>query len=393
MTNMALPLVFKTEVLGLSAPAVLKVVDVDEFVRNGWPPERCVFLLDHATTAERDALCRLPWAAVMAVEPAALASVRTVVRTPSPANAMQPGDVIEIAPGRPTLRVLYRRGDVGNVLFATERCNSYCLMCSQPPRAVDDRWRIRQNLDLIGLIDRDEPSLAITGGEPTLLGEDLVSLIRVCAEKLPDTDLQILTNGRAFAASDLASKAASVSHPKLQWNVPLYADVAPVHDYVVQANGAFHQTVSGLYRLAEMHQNIEIRVVLAKPTVPRLKALAHFIYRNLSFVRHVALMGVESIGFALANREELWMDPVDYQEELAHAASFLADRGIRTSIYNLPLCVLPRSLWPLARQSISTWKNLYLPACAGCTERTRCAGFFASIREEWTSRGIAPIRA
>ena len=39
--------------------------------------------------------------------------------------------------------------------------------------------------------------------------------------------------------------------------------------------------------------------------------------RNLPFVDHVALMGLENTGFALANQERLWIDPLDYADDLA----------------------------------------------------------------------------
>ncbi len=290
------------------------------------------------------------------------------------------------------MRVLYRRGDLGNVIFATERCNSYCLMCSQPPRDVDDQWRVQQNLDLIPLIDRDEPSLAITGGEPTLLGEGLVQIIGACAAQLPATDLQVLTNGRAFSRPEVAARLGRIAHPQLQWNVPLYADVAPIHDFVVQAEGAFQETIKGLYALGRAGMNIEVRVVLHRPTIERLSALVRYVYRNLTFVRHVALMGIESIGFALANRDQLWIDPVEYQAELQYAVTYLHDRGIRVSIYNLPLCVVSPSIRPFAAKSISTWKNVYLPDCAACEVKSQCGGFFASINKQWTSKGIGPIK-
>jgi His-Xaa-Ser system radical SAM maturase HxsC len=389
---MAIPLVLKADNSGFSAPAILKAVTPDEFVRHGWPPHRSVLLLDSIPETARAAMLAVPWAAVLTSDAPTAVSGPTITHLRIP-NAIQAGDVVEVVPGRPTLRVLYRRGDNGNVLFATERCNSYCLMCSQPPRDVDDRWRVSQLLDLIDLIDRDEPSLAITGGEPTLLGNGLVAIIERCKTALPDTDLQVLTNGRLLAQGDLARRAADVGHPKLQWNVPLYADVAPIHDYVVQSQGAFVETVSGLYRLAEAGQAIEIRVVLHRPTIPRLAGLVRFIYRNLSFVRHVALMGIEPIGFARANYASLWIDPVDYQSELAFATTFLHDRGMNVSLYNLPLCVLPRSLWPWATRSISNWKNTFPPECADCRVRTRCAGFFASTDEQWASKGIRPILA
>lgn len=388
---MALPLVLKTETFSLPGPMTLKAVDGEEFVRHGWPPGRSVLLLDAVPEDQRSSLLQVPWGAVMSSQPSEVSTAAPVLRHPDPHQGVRPGDIIEVNPDRPMLRVLYRRGDNGNVIFATERCNSFCLMCSQPPREVADEWRIRQNIELVDLIDRDEPSLAITGGEPTLLGQGLVDIIGACGRALPDTDLQILSNGRGFADSDLALRVRAVSHPKLQWNIPLYADVSAIHDYVVQSAGAFDQTIRGLYKLAEAGQRIEIRVVLHRPTVPRLAGLARFIYRNLSFVRHVALMGIEPIGFARANHEALWIDPVDYQGELAEAVAFLHGNGIPVSLYNLPLCVLRQDLWPFAAKSISHWKNVYLPACEGCSLQRRCAGFFASIDKKWTSRGVAAV--
>src|SRR5690348_174355 len=36
------------------------------------------------------------------------------------------------------VRTLFRAASANNSLFVTEQCNSYCLMCSQPPRRVND---------------------------------------------------------------------------------------------------------------------------------------------------------------------------------------------------------------------------------------------------------------
>ena len=90
---------------------------------------------------------------------------------------IQPGDVVRVRPGSSLVSVLYRRGSRANTLFATERCNSRCLMCSQPPREAEDSWRVEELLRLVELIDLDEAQLGISGGEPTLLGEDLGRLI------------------------------------------------------------------------------------------------------------------------------------------------------------------------------------------------------------------------
>jgi hypothetical protein len=47
-------------------------------------------------------------------------------------------------------------------------------------------------------------------------------------------------------------------------------------------------------------------VVLHAITAPRILATCRSLARNLPFVDHVALMGLESTGFAIANHELLW---------------------------------------------------------------------------------------
>jgi hypothetical protein len=89
-------------------------------------------------------------------------------------------------------------------------------------------------------------------------------------------------------------------------------------------------------------------------------------------------MGLEITGFTRPNLKELWIDPYDYQSELAAAVEHLAIRGMNVSIYNHTLCVIPESLWPFARKSISDWKNNYLHVCNDCDVRKRCGGFFKS---------------
>jgi len=250
-------------------------------------------------------------------------------------------------------------------------------MCSQPPKDWDDVEALTErNLQIIELIDDPPCYLTITGGEPTLLGEHLFRLIEQLKTRMPETELHVLTNGRTFAWPKYAQRFAGTGHPNVCLGVPLYADIAAVHDYVVQARGAFDQTVAGLHQAARNGVRTEIRVVLHKLTVPRLFRLVEYIYRNLTFVEHVALMGQEYTGYTPRNIEHLWIDPFDYQDQLVEAVNFLAIRNMNVSIYNHQLCTLDKSLWKFARKSISDWKNLYLPECKGCEVLSECGGFF-----------------
>ena len=101
-------------------------------------------------------------------------------------------------------------------------------------------------------------------------------------------------------------------------------------------------------------------------------------------------MGLENMGYVKKNWDLLWVDPLDYLDELESAVRHLFYRGLNVSIYNLQLCVLPQSLWPFARQSISDYKNIFLDACSQCGAQTQCGGLFLSS-ETRHSRGIHPI--
>lgn len=387
-----LPLRSKAELLGWQSPPLIKVASLAEFAAGEFPLEHMALDL-RGPCGDRisESLAGLPWAGFLVEKGGQPPAGRPTIRLTENQHIVQPGDVVELQPTVSQLAVRYRRGDNGNVLFATERCNSFCLMCSQPPRQVEDSWRTDGLCELISLIDKDEPSLAISGGEPTLLGDGLVDVIRKCADVLPRTQIHVLSNGRRFAQTGFAEKFRSV-HESLSWGIPLYGDHFGLHDFVVQSKGAFAETLRGLYALHLAGQEIEIRVVLVKPTVKRLTEIARFIYRNLPFVNHVALMGIEPIGFAKANYELIWIDPADAMESICTAIQFLEQRGMDVSIYNLPLCVIPESFRRFAKPSISKWKQNYLPACNDCDERQTCGGFFDWITPKWTSRSICTIR-
>lgn len=379
----------RTEMAGWTA-GLYKVSGLSQFASGMIPPERLVLDARAADVSPHIShLSTLPFAGVLTDAPPVDPGLPWIATRHLDLDLSE-GDVIEVQPTAGKVARRYQRGARGNILFATERCNSFCLMCSQPPREVPDHWRPQAMKDLVDLVDRDAPLLTITGGEPTLLGDGLIEVIDHAARVLPTTDIHVLSNGRTFADEGFAARFAS-RHPRLSWGVPIYGDHFALHDFIVQRQGAFQQTVRGLYALHAAGQSIEIRVVLVKPVIERIEAIAHYLYRAFPFASHIALMGLEPTGFAKAHRDEVWMDPVDFGPTLARATAFLARRGMNVSLYNLPLCVLPESARPFAVPSISDWKQVYHPACDGCALRARCGGFFAWATDEWTSRAIAPI--
>lgn len=270
-----------------------------------------------------------------------------------------------------------------NAIMATERCNHRCIMCPQPP-VLQEKDKTQFNLKLISLMDKDTQEIGITGGEPTLIGDKLFILIRQIQKQLPKASISILSNGVKFADKEYAMKLAKCRHQDLQIDIPLFSDITEEHNRIVGAN-TFYKTVQGLYNLALFRQRIGLRIVVHKQTYKRLPQFADFIYHNFPFVSQVAFMQMETTGLAKENFDDLWIDPYDYNEQLREAVLLLADRGMKPYIYNAQLCVLPEDIRCYAQQSISDWKDIYIPECEGCALKGQCAGIFESNRQAYST--------
>lgn len=342
-----------------------------DVLKNGFP-------LYLAIEADRSALNAAPENAARAV-------------LPESARYLADGDVIRISPLAKEYRVVFRHGGKHNSILLTQRCNHYCLMCSQPPRDANDDWLIAETEQLLQLIPTDASELVFTGGEPTLYGDRLISLLKLSERLLPRTAIHLLSNGRRFADPSYADAYARVKHHDLMVGIPLYSDDPSRHNYVVQADGAFDETVAGILNLKRRHQRVEMRVVLHAQTIERLPRLAEFIARNILFVDQVALMGLEITGFGRSNLETLWIDPYDYRETLEEAVSILSAYRVPVRVYNHQLCVVTPFVRRFCVKSISDWKNEYLPQCAACELRNECGGFFSTQVKYRHSDHIEPV--
>ena len=314
---------------------------------------------------------------------------RAVVADPS---LLESGDVLALEPHRRHAEVLMRQSDQHHTVFLTNRCNSRCLMCSQPPTDVDDSWRSDEAIEVIRHMAWSPQVIGFTGGEPLLLGSALRHVLMATADRHPKTLIEVLTNGRLAADGAYAKDLFAGLPRKFCWMVPLYGHAPFLHDHVVQAQGAFDETLQGLLNLQRHAQLIQLRVVLIRPVLEILSSLADFIALNLPFVREVALMGCEPVGLALANREDCEVDLGEWQDEIRAAVRRLQRGAVPVVLMNTPLCGLSPDLWPLAHRSISDWKNTYAPACEPCQVKRECCGLFAWHERGWAPNVLHPVR-
>ena len=263
-------------------------------------------------------------------------------------------------------------------------------MCCQPPKKRDDfDYYFKKNIALIKSAPKETKEVCITGGEPTLAGDKFFELIRLVREELPDTDIQILSNGRTFMNHDFAHQLKESGGDKVFVGVPLHSDYAGDHDRIAGIKGAFSETMLGLYNLGDEGIPVELRIVINKMNYLRLPQMAEFIFKNLYFVAWTAWMGMEDTGYATKNANHIWIEPIDYIPQLCKAIRCLSDWDLPASIFNIPLCLLPEEYHPYAAKSISDWKTKYLDLCEECLLKEKCCGLFATSKT--TFKGLKPL--
>lgn len=277
-----------------------------------------------------------------------------------------------------------------NTLFVTGQCNNHCLMCCQPPLNSDDIDSLyEENLIRIHNAPKNLNSIGITGGEPTLLKDKLISLIKEIRTSLPETDIHLLSNGRRFVDRDYAAEIVKAGEGRIIFGIPLHSDYAKDHDIIAGAKNAYNETIIGLYNLAINGASIELRIVINAINYLRLDSIASFIQKNLPFVEWTAFMGMERVGYA-RNNATIWIEPKDYICNLVKAVEFLDQWNLNVDIYNIPLCLLPANYHKFACKSISDWKTSYNKLCNECSKISDCCGLFSTSNKIY--EGLKPFK-
>lgn len=297
-------------------------------------------------------------------------------------DEIEDGAIVRIEDG--TLFITIRPSSNAQTLFFTSKCNHYCLMCSEPPQTANDDYLISDNLKIIELLDKDLEVIGISGGEPTLLGDNFIKIVKKIREELPETTIRVLTNGRAYTNKKFVKELADVAGEYLVSEIPLYNAYYAKHDYIVQAKNAFFETIEGFYNCAKYGLRTDVRIVISKQNYNDLEDLTYFIYKNIPFVEHIAFMGLEYIGFAVNNIRDIHISPLEYREQLKDAIHLSRKYSLNVSIYNLPLCLVHEDVRMYAQQSISDWKNEFSDVCDSCDLKNVCSGMFTSTRPHFT---------
>ena len=277
-----------------------------------------------------------------------------------------------------TITVVWEKQAPMNPLLLTEMCDCRCLMCPQPPKE-HDQFLTEISKRILNLVKiENTQAICLTGGEPTLLKDDLFDILGIINKEHPKSAVMMLTNGKSFANFEFTKRFIAVKPRNFLTCVSMHGDVDELHDQIAGVKGSFYKTAMGLQNLARFREKIEIRIVVNRLNAHRLESIATFIQRNFPFIYHCTFMGMEITGLACDNYDDVWIDPYEYRDQLSRAIRVLSRADMNVSIYNLPLCLVEPKSWSFARKSISGWKNDYLPICEGCLVKVKCCGIFTT---------------
>ncbi|MCK4258825.1 MAG: His-Xaa-Ser system radical SAM maturase HxsC [Halanaerobiales bacterium] len=289
-------------------------------------------------------------------------------------------DVIQIDENSGVIHILYRNNSSDNALVITNKCNCNCIFCpeSSGVRKATNFITLRYLNRLIDLIPDDCLSLCITGGEPTLLKDELFPIIKKCKDKFVNTEFLFLTNGRMFSNLKYTYEFVQSRPEQLVLGIAIHGHQPELHDYCTGVKNSFIQTFNGIKNLYRMNEKIELRIVVNKLNYKYLLNIAQMIVKYYPNIHRVSFMGLEMLGNAAVNRDEIWISFKNAGKAIKQPLLFLLKHGIHTQIYNFPLCFLEENLWQFAVQSISDYKVKYLKDCLKCDVKDHCGGFFGS---------------
>ena len=273
----------------------------------------------------------------------------------------------------------YEAGSGETTVVTGLGCNTNCVMCpvSEKSRIHAYPAPLSELTNQIEYFGTSVEHVTITGGEPTLLKQALIDIIKKVKQQCPVAEILILTNGRTFCIEPYAEMFIQNLSAFDRIAIPIHGSTNAKHDAITQSNGSFEQTLRGLQILASGKMQLEIRIVVSKLNYTDVSNIADAILK-LPRVTVVNFIGLEMCGNAIKNRDRVWIDYSVAASSCENAIEKIIHAGIDVGLYNFPLCAVKRKYWSICKDSISDYKIRYKPECADCSVREICNGVFSS---------------
>jgi len=283
----------------------------------------------------------------------------------------------------------YRADSSDNAIVCTLQCNSNCIMCpcSEQSRRNSGLSSLTELRELLRYIPKDAPFLTVTGGEPTLLKEDFFDLMATLQYNFDQTRFLLLTNGRAFGDYKFTERFIECIPNNIRVGIPIYGYNEESHDSITQTPGSFKQAVIGIHNLLHYNIETEIRIVVTKRNIDNMERIARYIIKYFRGIACVNIMGLEMLGNAAKNKEEVWLSYDEAFQKCKKAIRLLIANGIDTQLYNFPLCAVGPAYWSICAKSISDYKVDFSEECGQCDLKEICGGVFNSTKRVINFKG------
>lgn len=275
--------------------------------------------------------------------------------------------------------IYYDSTSVDNALFITNKCNSNCIMCP-----ISDKMRKNSNitpidilLKICGQIPNDANHITITGGEPFLLKKNIFQLFSYLKGYLNSVEYLLLTNGRAFSDKEYFKLFCESAPDNLIIGIPIHGYDIITHDFITRTKDSFVQTIKGIKNLLSRHIRVEIRIVVSKLNIHFIDKIVNLIINELKGVYTVKFLGLEMLGNARHNIDQVWLDYQSSFQYMKEPIKNLIINGFNVGIYNYPLCCVDKEYWSICEKSITDYKVSFLDECNKCKKQDACGGMFS----------------
>ncbi len=255
-------------------------------------------------------------------------------------------------------------------------CDNACLFCCREgigfpsPRVGGPRAEPVSELSARLAAAREfADEVTFVGGEPTLLGDELVSAVAE-ARRLGFRSIGVQSHGRHLSEGSGRRMLESLQRAGLRdLHLSVHGDSAAVHDYHVGHKGAWHAAGATLEAARERGLRVAVTTVLTRSNFRNLGGLPGWLTSRA--VSAWALVVPRVVGTARLRFESIVPRLGMALPHALRALDRARRRRLPTWIIGAPHCLLgPYRRFALAEQE----PRVYAPACDGCRAKGSCAG-------------------
>ena len=270
------------------------------------------------------------------------------------------------------------RGEV--ILRPLVRCNQRCPFCCAfaPDAPAPAKQELSEAVARVGTI---RPArVAISGGEPALLGDELVSLVRrLRAETGAHIELQ--TNATLLTRPGLAVSLAEAGLDEAC--VSLHGHTETLYDEATASRGQLERALAGIDALRGARIDLRLNHVLTTRNTPAFPDFVAFLVERFGPPLGLTVSMAHPIGADLERFRALTPRLRDVRAPLRAGLERALDAGL--TVFRLqgpcgfPYCLLdadPRFYEDLDRPALTEDDDEFVqgPPCAACRLRDRCLG-------------------